>query len=109
MQVLLSIFFITMILSTLVYFYFFNMLKDVLDKRFPEDYKNMGKPSLLSNSTVENNRKFKQYLYGKQYLKHNDKELNSLCSLVLFLLKVGNALTAITFLLFILHVFEVLK
>jgi hypothetical protein len=109
MDVLIAICFILLTVSTFFYFYLFNKLRFFLEARYEEDYQNMGKPNLFTNSTIDNNRAFKKYLSDRQYLKHNDVKLNTLCMNVYILLNIGHILTGITMALFVINAFVVVK
>lgn len=109
MNVIIAVGFMLMLVTTLFYFYFFNLLRKTLETKYESDYKEMGKPNLFTNSTIENNKAFKKYLSEKHYLKHNDDELNTLCVNVSILLYTGYLFTGITIALFVLNAFQLFE
>jgi hypothetical protein len=69
-----------LIIITLTQWYFVYRVLNTLKTRFPDSWVELGKPSLITNSSLRNNAALYSFLWNKKYLTFSDFQFKQECS-----------------------------
>ncbi len=75
MEVMFTLVFGIVVISTFYWFYLCHRMQTYLRERFPSVYEAMGKPSLFMNNSIGNGRKFNRFLFKREWSELDDSEV----------------------------------